>query len=377
MNAVPRVASALIVATALFACSSGRPRDRLANQNPRSEFPMTVPGAPSPAGATAPPAPERADGGAEKARVALEPVRVLASVVSRAVATDEDHVYFGDLGDDGLFALAKRGGGEPVRIARRAPVRGALTVDRAQIVWIASPGDLVLRVPTSGGATTTLRDRGLFTDVAADGADVVFTEAASGGGGVLRVTGATAARIATLDASPRGVALGDADAFVVAGDKLLRVPRARGAVSVLAEAPSMASPVAAGDRVYVVAAGEGGEHVVLGVPRTGGRAAKVAARVHVRSPLAVHEGILYVIDGDRARLRAVTLATGADRVIAEHEALASAVALAADDDGVVVATDEANVLLGVGRIGVAPVAGSPKRSTSDPPDGGGSGSAPP
>lgn len=365
-----RLALALVVGTALLACASGRPRDRLANQNPRSEFPTTAAGAgASSVGLVRTPPPEKTDAGPQP-RIALLPMRVLASVVSRAVATDADQIYFGDLGDDGLLALAKRGGGAPVRIARRAPVRGALAAFRGQVVWIASPGDLVLRVPSSGGATTTLRDRGLFTDVAAEGSDVVFTEAAAGGGVVLRVTGTTAARLATLDASPRGIALGDADAFVVAGDELLRVPRARGAVSVLAAAASMASPVAAGDRVYVVAAAAGGEHVVLGVPRAGGEPVKVAARVHVRSPLAVHDGVLYVIDGERARLRAVTLATGVDRVIAEHEALASAVAIAADADGVVVATDEAGVILGVGRIAVAPVDGGSPRSTSDPPDGG-------
>jgi hypothetical protein len=283
-------------------------------------------------------------GGAQPAAVAQ--ARTLARAVARAIATDGARVYFGDATDDGVFAVAKRGG-EPERIARRAPVRGALARDDEHLAWIGSPGDAALRVSTAGGTTTTLRDRGLFRDVAAVGGDVVVTEAEGAGGAVLRVTGATATRLATLEAPPRGLALEGDDAFVIAGEKLLRVPRARGTVTMLAAASSMASPVATYDRVYVVAAALAGEHVVLGIPRDGGQPSPVARQVRPRSPLAIHRGILYVLDGERPRLRAITLATGESRVLAEHEALASGAAIAADDDGVFIATDEAGLVLAV------------------------------
>ncbi len=334
---------ALLLALTAVACSGGRARDRLANQNPRSEFGTEA--APTRAVSSAPAAPPRdLDGGAETSHALA--VRTLAQVVTRAVAVEGARVFFGDAGDDGLFAMPKQGG-DPVRVARRAPVRNALVVDRGQATWIGSPGDVVLRVATTGGTPTTLRDRGLFTDVASSSGDAVFTEAASGGGAVMRVTGATAARLATLEAPPHGLALDGEDAYVIAGDKLLRVPRARGQVDTLAAAASMASPVVSGDRIYVVAAGVSGEHVVLAVPKTGGQPSPVARRVRARSPLAVHGGVLWVIDADRPRLRAITIATGAEVAHADHEALANAVALAADDDGVFVATDEAGLLLAV------------------------------
>lgn len=333
----------VVVALAAVACG-GRVRDRVAGQHPRSEFPAGARGGsalghattPAPGASARPRPPER-----------LADVRTLARAVSRAITTDPHHVYFGDATDDGLFAVAKAGG-EPVRLARRAPIRGALARDRDKLAWIGSPGDVVLQVSVAGGPTTTLRDRGLFRDLAAGGGDVLFTEAEGAGGGLMRVTGPTAARVATLEAAPHGVALGAEDAFVVAGDKLLRAPRARGPVTSLLTASGVASPIVHGDRVLVVTTTADGEHVVTAVAAAGGTSSIVARHVRAGSPLAAHAGTLYLVDDERSRLRAVDLATGADRPFAEHDAFASAAALAADAEGVFAATDEAGVVLAVG-----------------------------
>ena len=83
-------------------------------------------------------------------------------------------------------------------------------------------------------------------------------------------------------------------------------------------------------------------------PRAAGGAPSVIARhVRGRSPLAAFAGTLFVVDDEAPRLRAIDLATGRDRAVAEHEALASTAALAADADGVFVATDEAGLVLAV------------------------------
>ena len=204
-----------------------------------------------------------ADGGpprvvATPAAKGLKP-RPLLRVNARALTTDATHVYFGDSTDDTLCALEKNPPAgarlEPTRIARPAPIAGALSVDAhdAVLVWIASPGDLVLRVPIGGGAPTTIRDRAIFTSVAAAGGDVFFTEARGSGGVLTRVTGTTAAQLATFEGTPRGLAVDPDDVYVATSSGLEEAPRARGAVSELASGAAFASPQVDGAWVYATA----------------------------------------------------------------------------------------------------------------------------
>src|SRR5690606_33276771 len=139
--------------------------------------------------------------------------RALARAASRAVATDATHVYFGDDDDDALLVIAKDGG-ETVNLARRAPVRRALARDGDLVAWVGTPGDALLRMALQGGVPTTLRDRGIFADVAVDAGDVFVTEVVAQGGVVTRITGATAARLGAFEGLPRGIAVDEADVFV-------------------------------------------------------------------------------------------------------------------------------------------------------------------
>jgi hypothetical protein len=86
--------------------------------------------------------------------------RVFTRASTHALALDKTNVYFGDSEDDGVFAMPKEGG-QPVKLARHAPVAGALALDGDSVTWIASPGDAVLKVSVHGGGQpTTLRDHG-------------------------------------------------------------------------------------------------------------------------------------------------------------------------------------------------------------------------
>ena len=57
------------------------------------------------------------------------PPRLVARASARAIATSKTHIYFGDTDDDAVLAVPKGAReGEPVRVARRAPMAGALAV---------------------------------------------------------------------------------------------------------------------------------------------------------------------------------------------------------------------------------------------------------
>src|SRR4051812_9324959 len=219
-HVLPALVACMVGIGAAPGCSGGPNRTRDVAGDRRSRSPGT---ASSTTGLDVP-APPPADTPSAK----VEHPRVVAKASARALTVDQDRVYYGDSEDDGVYSIAKAGG-EPIRIARHAPVAGALALEASAITWIASPGDAVLRALVTGSAQpTTLRDRGIFSDVTAIGDDVFITEAVGPGGVLLRITGQTTSRLAAFDGSPRAVMADKTHAYVVTPTKVLRSPRDRG-----------------------------------------------------------------------------------------------------------------------------------------------------
>jgi len=340
----------LVLAASLFAvvpigsaCSGGpRARDVAGDRRPRR-------GQDASADATA------ADNVPEPPPVLVQPdasgkkPRVLARATSRALAIDATSIYFGNSDDDGIYAVAKEGG-DATRLARRAPVAGAIAVDGDSVSWIASPGDAVLKVSLrEGGQPTTLRDRGIFSDVASHGGDVFITEAIGAGGALLRVTGPTAARLATFDGAPRAVLADSTHAFVVTPTKILRTPHEKGALETVATGVGFAYPQMDDAFVYAVAE-VGGARVVVRLPKSGGPMTTLARDVR-DAPIEVEGGDVIFLDATRTQLRSVPKTGGEPRVIADDEAFASVTAVVADASAVYVATGarETGVILAVER----------------------------
>lgn len=269
--------------------------------------------------------------------------RVIARTHSFALATTKTHVYFGDADDGWLMALPKTGAPEPTRVARHAPVTSALVADATSLTWIASPGDTVLRLPFAGASSpTTIREREIFTGLAADGGDVFLVGAASGGGALTRITGPTAARLASLDAVPRAVMVDASNVFVVTPKSVLRTPRRRGEVTTLATGTAFGT-AASDDACLYVTTKQGTSRAILRVPKYGGAMTALSAVDGVRdAPIAVRKGEVFFFDEGRAVLRAHAIDAGTTRVVSEDSAFERVNALAIDDDGVWVATGEAS-----------------------------------
>jgi hypothetical protein len=292
-----------------------------------------------------PEAPHQADSGPAK----IEHPRVIAKASARALALDAAHIYYGDSDDDGVYAMAKTGG-EPLRIARHAPVSGALALEDGHITWIASPGDAVLRAPISGGAQpTTLRDRGIFGGVAAVGEDVFITEAVSAGGALIRVTGPTASRLAAFDGAPRAVMADKTHAYVVTASKILRTPHQRGELETIATGNRFTHAELDDAFVYVVAEVDKGRAVVR-FPKAGGPLAVVARDVR-DAPIEVEGGDLFFFDAVRPQLRSVRASGGESRIVAEDEGLGTVSALEADASTIYVAEGihESGVIVAIPR----------------------------
>ncbi len=334
------------LASVVLGCAKRGPRD-VGNQNPRSEFAQ--------GGGSATRGLDASADGAGPTFATPTPTgrkpREIVRASSRALATDPAHVYFGDDDDDTLCSLEKMpaegASNEPVRIARRAPIAGGLALDAhdAALAWIASPGDVILRVPVRGGAPTTIRDRGIFTDVAASNGDVFFTEARGSGGMLMRVTGTTAAQLATLEGTPRGTVVDADDAYVATSTRLVSSPRTRGEVTELARGSAFASPQLDDGWLYAttaVADASPRKRVVVRVKKTGGPLETVATNVR-DSAIAVHRGTLYWFDADRPALLASSVASDAVstrpavRLVSEDSMLERVNALVVDDDGAFVA----------------------------------------
>ncbi len=309
--------------------------------------------------------------------------RVVAKASSRALAVDQTRIYFGDAFEDTVVCIAKEGG--PIqRIARRAPVAGGLAIDGDAIAWVATPGDVVLRVsisaalaaagaPPDAGADgggdasaphapspflvpTVVREHGLFADVAAQGGEMYVAEAQGGGGAITRADArSSTTRVASLDAAPRSLALDATHVYVATAQRLLRAPRTRPEVGAEGAADSakrregletvttgadFESPVLDADYVYAVAAsGTGGAHQILRVKKTGGPSETLAANARA-APIAVDGGELFYFDAQRSRLLAQPLAGGPARILSQDDALSRPNAIAVDASAVYVATGE-------------------------------------
>jgi hypothetical protein len=269
---------------------------------------------------------------------------VLARARAAAIATTPTHVYFGDEQDDALLALAKDAptGTEPTRIARRAPRPGALVATGGSLVWIGNPGDVVLRAGVEGvdvGEPTTLRDRGTFTDVAAAGDDVFIAEQTGAGGALTRITGATAARLATLSSAPRALVVGDEHAYVVTPTRILRVPRQRGEVATLAEGTAFGAAALDRDGIYVTAK-RGATRAIVRVSTTGGPTVDVVDGGVRDAPITIFGGEIHFFDEKRPAILARSLAGGSVRIVTEDPVLARPTALAVDATGTYAATDD-------------------------------------
>ena len=324
-----RAPLAPLLAFALLACSSRpRTRDVVARRagdpdaGPPPESTVAPPPTPQP---VAPPP-------------AATKLRLVTRASCRALAIDDARVYFGNNDDDAVFSVKKEGG-EPVRLARRAPVAGALAIEGGHLTWIATPGDIVLRVPVGGGNPTTLRERGIFADVAMQGSDVYIAEIVGAGGDITRVSGATAARIASVEGGPRAIAVDAKHVYVATSSKLVRAPRERGEVETLATGPGFDSPVLDDEAVYAVAATAVGTRQLLRIAKSGGEPKAIASDVRA-APIAEGGGEILYFDASRPALLAEPSRGGEPRLVAQDDALARPSAIAADATSIYVATGE-------------------------------------
>jgi len=114
----------------------------------------------------------------------------------------------------------------------------------------------------------------------------------------------------------------------------------------LAAGNGFANPRAEGGFVYLTATGTspgesspGRARMLVRVAETGGAVEAVARGVR-DTVFDVHGGVLYWLDADRPALLALPVGArgAAPRVLADDEALAHVSAIAADEDGVFVAT---------------------------------------
>jgi len=355
--------SAFLTATILaaLACTRQGPKD-LGNENKRSEFGVAGTGSPY-ASSEVRRNPDagagngNGNGSTATAIPAGKKPKEIARANTRAMATNMTHLFYGDAEDDALFAIPKTGG-DPVRVSRRSPIPGGLAFDSetSTLSWIATPGDTVFRVGVNGGTPTTVRDRGLFTDVATLGGDVFITEAQAGSGVVTRVTGNTAARLATIDGLPRGICVDAEHVYIATSTKLAMTSRTRGEVVELARGSSFSSPLVIGGKekdggggVIATTTAENQSTstrriVVRAKKRTGLSGTEtwsletIATNVR-EAPTTVYKGIVYWFDADRPALLARAIATPAasPQVVSEDELFDRPSAITVDEDGIFIA----------------------------------------
>lgn len=271
--------------------------------------------------------------------------QTLARTNSRAIAVDAAHVYFGSDSDDALFVIDKlvRENAEPKRLARHAPIHGALSYDAhdTTLAWIGSPGDAVFRVSAAGGAPSTVRDRGIFTDVVSSGGDVFITEAQGSGGVLTRVTGPTAARLASIEGTPHGIVVDGDQVFVATSSRLAATSRTRGSVKEIARGAGFESPQFDDGWVFatMVDPKQSRTRTLVRVAKTGGPLETLATGVR-DAPIAVSQGVVYWFDAESGKLlaadaRGTTPATA--RLVSLDPVFEHVRALAVDDDGAFIA----------------------------------------
>lgn len=266
--------------------------------------------------------------------------RVLVKAEARAIALYGTNVVYGDTVEDGVFVIPKAGG-EAKRIARRSPISRTFAIDNEEISWVASPGDAVLKASLHTGAfPTTIRDRGIFADVAATGGDVFISEVVGAGGALTRITGPTAARLAAFDGPPRGLVVDATYAYIVTPTKIFRTPHVKGELETIATGADFEWPALSGDQLYVLGHGEGPKRrAILAIPKAGGAPVAIARDVR-DAPIAIEGGELLWFDASRPQLRALVLADpkAAPRIVSEDDVLATANAIALDSTTAYVGT---------------------------------------
>lgn len=339
---------ALVTLTALglagvAGCSgAARPRDVAGDRRPRRDEPDSGPGD---AASTVPAPPPAAT---TLAVIGKKP-RVFARASCRAIALDKDTVYYGDSEDDAIYSMPKAGG-TPVHVSRHAPVAGAIALEGESIAWVASPGDAVLRISAAkGGQPTTLRDRGIFSDVAYAGEHLFIAEALGSGGALIRITGATATRIAAFDGAPRAVMTDATHAYVVTPTKIFRTPHLKGEVETIASGKGFFNPEIDEKFVYSFAQ-VGGAHVVVRLPKAGGPMTTIARDVR-DGPAEIAGAEFYYLDANKPQLRVVPAGGGESRVVSEDESFATATAIEADEKTIYIAVGqrETGLILAVDR----------------------------
>ena len=316
-----------------------RARDIAGDRRPRSDDPDAAAGGPN--------VPEPPGVLAKPTVVGKKP-RLIARASSRAIALDATHIYYGDSEDDALYAIPKAGG-TAVHLARHAPVAGAIALDGEFLTWIASPGDAVHKVSVKGGQPTTLRDRGIFSDVGAAGGDIFITEAIGAGGALLRVTGSTAVRLAAFDGPPRAVMTDATHVYVITPTKIFRTPHLKGEFQTIATGTNFNYPEIDDAFVYALADVDRA-HVVVRFPKAGGPMTTIARDVRdVAAELAGKE-FLY-IDATRPQLRSVPIGGGESHVVSEDESFSGVTAVESDAATIYVAAGarESGVILAIDR----------------------------
>ena len=344
-----RTASTLVLALIALACAdgcsaSGRARDVAGDRRQR--------GASRDAAAL-----DNADDGGvpEPPRVVAKPTligkqpRVFTKASTRVLAQDAVNLYYGDTEDDGVYSMPKAGG-NAVKIARHAPVAGAIALEADTVTWIASPGDAVLRASLRGGQPVTLRDHGIFSDVATDGSDVYITEAIGAGGALLKVTGnGPAARVATFDGAPRVVMADATHTYIVTPTKVLRIAHAKPEVETIGTGSGFTFAEMDDAFVYIVAE-DRRAGVIVKVAKAGGPLSTIAQNVR-NAPLEVAGNDLYFFDANRSQLLVAPTSGGEARLVAEHDGLGAPSAIEADATTLYVATGshESAVILAIDR----------------------------
>ena len=264
-------------------------------------------------------------------------VTKLAKASSRAIALDADNVYFGSSDDDTMMMVPKKGG-PSVRLARRAPVVGGLARDGDLLGWIATPGDVVLKMPSKGAVPLTVRDHGIFVDIAASGGEWFIAEVVPGGGAVTRIVNGGSSRIASLDVAPRALVVDGADIFVALPSKIVRYARGKTETVTVVSGTSIEAPFVTAQFMYFTQLVDN-ERVIARVARTGGEATTMVKRV-AGAPFVVDKGEIFYFEGRRAEVRALAEAGGQPRTLATDDSFTRPNAIAVDEKSVYVAAGE-------------------------------------
>ncbi|MDB4935511.1 MAG: hypothetical protein JWP87_2483 [Labilithrix sp.] len=271
-----------------------------------------------------------------KPELAVTGWRVVSLAVTRALATDEDHVYFGDETTRALYDAPKVGG-PPVAIGVPAPRDIAL--GPGSIVWIGAPGNVVVRAARTGGPGEVIRDRGDFTAIAAEGADVYVAELTGKAGTLTRITGPTATQVAVFDSPPRAIVMDATDVFVQTSRTIVRVTRATGDVAVVLAGAALSRLALDAEAVYTTDV-RGPSRALVRVPRAGGYGAVIERAVR-DAPIAVLGGEAFYLKDDLPMLRRVSARGGASTIVASAPELERVSAMVIDESGIFVGSESA------------------------------------